>query len=136
MRQSKKTTATGDTGAERSTATELLSAVQECLDDHLAENTVTIELEGKSTIADYMIVATGRSNRQVTALAENLIRTLKRHGVVGVTPEGMRQGDWVLIDAGDVIVHLFRPEVRVFYNLEKMWGDELDESGQTSESLA
>jgi ribosome-associated protein len=83
---------------------------------------VVIDLAGKSTIADYMVVATGRSNRQVTALAENLLQAIKGQGLIGITPEGVRQGDWVLIDAGDVIIHLFRPEVRDFYNLEKMWG--------------
>ncbi len=102
------------------------------LDEHLAEDVVVIELAGKSSIADYMVIATGRSNRQVVALAEHLIRLLKGRGLIGVTPEGARQGDWVLIDARDVIIHLFRPEVREFYNLEKMWGIELLEPDRSS----
>ena len=86
-----------------------------------AEDSVTIDLKGKSSIGDYMVVTTGRSHVHVAAIADNLVKDLKRAGVRGVRVEGMRQGDWVLIDAGDVIVHVFRPEVRDFYNLEKMW---------------
>ena len=91
----------------------------------LNEDVIVVALEGKSTIADYMVIATGRSHRQVGALAENLIRKIKtaKFGTPGV--EGRPRGDWVLLDAGDVIVHLFRPEVRAFYNLEKMWAVEL-----------
>lgn len=74
-----------------------------------------------------MIIASGRSNRQIAAMADHLVRRLKDMGIKGVMPEGLRQRDWVLVDAGDVIVHLFRPEVRRFYNLEKMWGAELGE---------
>ena len=99
----------------------LRDLVLKVLDDHQAEDVVVIDLFGKSTIADYMIIATGRSSRQVISLAENLIMTLKAEGLVGIKPEGIAQGDWVLIDAGDVIIHLFRPEVREFYSLEKMW---------------
>ena len=95
----------------------LLASVLEILDDHKAEDVVVIDLHGKSTIGDYMVVASGRSARQVSALAESLIRALKDMGVGGIKPEGIRQGDWVLIDAGDVIVHLFRPDVREFYSL-------------------
>jgi ribosome-associated protein len=93
---------------------------------------VTIDLKGKSTIADCMVVATGTSSRQVAALAERLLQRLKGAGLVGLKPEGLRQGDWVLIDAGDVIVHLFRPEIRSFYNIEKMWGVALDPDGRSS----
>lgn len=99
----------------------LKSIIERVLDDHKAEDVVVISLKGKSSIADYMMIASGRSTRQVIALAENLVQTLKANGLVGIRPEGIRQGDWVLIDAGDIIVHLFRPEVREFYNLEKMW---------------
>ena len=113
------------------TANRILDSVLACLDDHKAEDIVTIDLAGKSTIADYMVIATGRSSRQVGALAEHLVQLLKGYGIVGVTPEGLRQGDWVLIDAGDVIVHLFRPEVRAFYNLEKMWGADIAEPEAT-----
>jgi len=94
------------------------------LDDLKAEDIVVIDLAGKTTIADFMIVASGRSTRQVGAMAEHLREKLKTAGAHAVQIEGMPQADWVLIDAGDVIVHLFRPEVRSFYNLEKMWGIE------------
>jgi ribosome-associated protein len=96
----------------------------EVLEDGKAEEIVTIDLAGKSTIADYMVVATGRSARQVAALTDHLEQALPRPLPV----EGKAQGDWVLIDAGDVIVHIFRPEIRAYYNLEKMWGGDLPEA--------
>jgi nicotinate-nucleotide adenylyltransferase len=102
---------------------ELLNRVVASLEDGKAENIVAIELAGKTTIADYMVVASGRSARQVVALTEHLEQALP--GRVAV--EGKAQGDWVLIDAGDVIVHIFRPETRAYYNLEKMWGAEFAE---------
>jgi ribosome silencing factor RsfS/YbeB/iojap len=80
-----------------------------------------IDLTGKSSIGDYMVVTSGRSQRHVGAVADHLVKDIEKAGVARVRVEGMRQGDWVLIDAGDVIVHVFRPEVRDFYNLEKMW---------------
>jgi len=86
-----------------------------------AEDSVVIELTGKSSIGDYMVVTSGRSQRHVSAVADHLIKDIESAGSPRVRVEGMRQGDWVLIDAGDVIVHVFRPEVRAFYNLEKMW---------------
>ena len=86
-----------------------------------AEDTVTIDLTGKSTIADVMVVTSGRSNRQVGAIADHLVEDLRKAGLRDVRVEGMPHCDWVLIDAGDVIVHVFRPEVRAFYQLEKMW---------------
>ena len=86
-----------------------------------AEDAVTIDLADKSSIADFMVVASGRSNRHVASVAENVIKDLEQAHVSRVRVEGLRQGDWVLIDAGDVIVHLFRPEIRAHYNLEKMW---------------
>jgi ribosome-associated protein len=91
------------------------------LDDMKAEDTVTIDLSGKSTIGDYMVVTSGRSNRHVGAVADHVLEDLEKAGLPGVRVEGMPHCDWVLIDAGDVIVHVFRPEVRAFYNLEKMW---------------
>ncbi len=91
------------------------------LDDDQAVDISTISLAGKTSIADYMVVASGRSQRQVGAMADHLAQRFKAAGYRGVTVEGMPQCDWVLVDAGDVIVHLFRPEVRSFYNLEKMW---------------
>lgn len=91
------------------------------LNDHLAEDIIVIDLKGKSDIADYMVIATGRSGRQVSTMADRLIEVTKLHGIKGISPEGKNQGDWILIDVGDIIIHLFRPEVRQFYNLEKMW---------------
>ena len=105
----------------------ILSLVRDVLEDHKAEDTVVIDLQGKSTIGDYMVFASGNSSRQVAALAEHLVLSLKKQGLPPTKPEGLRQGDWVLIDAGNVIVHLFRPEVREFYNLEKMWEADLTE---------
>ncbi len=92
------------------------------LDGDKAENIVAIDLTGKTPMADFMVVASGRSNRHVSAIAEHLTEELKKHGIKG-RAEGLPQGDWVLVDAMDIIVHVFRPEVRAFYNLEKMWGD-------------
>ena len=91
------------------------------LDDMKAEDTTTIDLIGKTSIADIMVVTSGRSNRHVGAIADRVVQGLKHAGVSGIRVEGMPHCDWVLIDAGDVIVHVFRPEVRTFYNLEKMW---------------
>lgn len=86
-----------------------------------AEDIVTIDLTGKTSIADAMVVASGRSQRHVGSVADRVVKGLGEAGLRGVRVEGMRQADWVLIDAGDVIVHVFRPEVREFYSLEKMW---------------
>jgi ribosome-associated protein len=105
----------------RPDAEETLRIVLERLDDLKAEDTLTIDLRKKSSIADYMVVSTGTSNRHVGSLADRVIKALDEAGLPGVRVEGMPQCDWVLIDAGDVIVHVFRPEVRAFYNLEKMW---------------
>ena len=99
----------------------LLSAVLASLDDDKAEGIVTIPLAGKSEMADHMVIASGRSSRQVSAIAEHLADRLKQDRGLIVRTEGKDIGDWVLIDAGDVIVHVFRPEVREFYQLEKMW---------------
>lgn len=100
----------------------LLELIEKCLGDDKAGDPVVIDLAGKTDIADYMVIASGRSSRQVGAMAEHLGERLKAAGCGKVPMEGLAQCDWVLIDAGDVIVHLFRPEVRNFYNLEKMWG--------------
>jgi ribosome-associated protein len=105
----------------------LLGLIEKSLDDDKAENVVAIDLTGKSSIADYMVIASGRSARQLGAMAEHLQVKLKATGIGSVGVEGQAAGDWVLIDGGDVIVHLFRPEVRKLYNLEKMWGMELPE---------
>ena len=99
----------------------LLDAVLDSLEDDKAEEIVSIPLAGKSEIADHMVICSGRSSRQVQSIAERLTDRLKHeHGVL-CKVEGQEAGDWVLIDAGDVIVHIFRPEVREFYQLEKMW---------------
>jgi ribosome-associated protein len=108
----------------------LLGLAEKVLDDGKAEDVVVIDLHGKSSIADYMVIASGRSQRQVTALADHLLEALKNNGYGRAPAEGLAHGDWVLIDAGDVIVHIFRPEVRSFYNLEKMWGASLAEPAQ------
>jgi ribosome-associated protein len=92
------------------------------LDEDQAQELVTIPLEGKSSIADHMVIASGRSTRQVAAMATKLAERLKKAGHGSPRIEGLPAADWVLIDAGDVVVHLFRPEVRSFYNLERMWG--------------
>jgi ribosome-associated protein len=95
------------------------------LDDDKAENILTIPLQGKSAMADYMVVASGASSRQVAAMAEHLEFKLKQEKVDILGLEGLRQADWVLLDANDVIVHIFRPEVRDFYGLERMWVDDM-----------
>ncbi len=100
----------------------LLSIVQASLDDDKAVEVVVIDLAGKTNIADHMVIASGTSQRHVGAMTEHLRERLKRAGVSGVSVEGQVHCDWVLVDAGDVVVHLFRPEVRSFYALEKMWG--------------
>lgn len=99
----------------------LLALVQGQLDDDQAQDMVTIPLAGKSSIADFMVIASGRSTRQVASMAQKLAETVKHGGFGGCRLEGLPQADWVLIDAGDVVIHLFRPEVRSFYNLERMW---------------
>ena len=104
----------------------LLDRIRTSLDDSKAEDIVTVDLVGKTGIADYMVIASGRSARQVAAMTEHLVAALSGHGRVAV--EGKAHGDWVLIDAGDVIVNLFRPEIRTYYNLEKMWGSALSDA--------
>ena len=99
----------------------LLALVLTQLDEDQAQDLVTIPLAGKSSIADYMVIASGRSTRQVASMAQKLAEEVKRGGFGPVRLEGLPAADWVLIDAGDVVVHLFRPEVRSFYNLERMW---------------
>jgi ribosome-associated protein len=102
-------------------ADKTLNMILSRLDDMKAEETVTIDLRGKSAFSDYMIVTTGRANRHVGAIAENVAKGLKETGIKSIHIEGLPNCDWVLIDSGDVIVHVFRPEVREFYNLERLW---------------
>ena len=100
----------------------LHALVLHSLDEDQAQDVVSIPLEGKSSIADHMVIASGRSTRQVAAMATKLAERLKKEGHGNPRIEGLPAADWVLLDAGDVVVHLFRPEVRSFYNLERMWG--------------
>jgi ribosome-associated protein len=109
-------------GLIESAAGSVLQSVLASLEDSKAEDVIPIDLQGKTSIADMMIVASGRSSTHVGAIADRMIKTLKEVGVTVRRVEGLPHCDWVLIDAGDVIVHVFRPEVRQFYNLEKMWG--------------
>jgi ribosome-associated protein len=116
----------GDKSSASSTrqgeAVDPLILARTCLEDMKAEEVVEIDLLGKTSLADAMVIASGRANRHVGAIADHIVETFKAHGLGPVRVEGMPACDWVLIDAGDLIVHVFRPEVRVFYNLEKMWG--------------
>ena len=109
--------------AEAPRPTGALDLVLAQLDDSKAEQIVTINLDDKTAIADTMVVASGRSNRHVGAIADQLVERLKAAGRRDLKVEGMPQCDWVLVDAGDVVVHIFRPEVRSFYNLEKLWSE-------------
>ena len=113
----------GDAGG-----TALRDRILAALQDDKAEDVVTIDLRGKSEIADHMVICSGRSSRQVTAISEKLVDRLKHELRLPCKVEGKDAGDWVLIDAGDVIVHVFRPEVRDFYQLEKMWMPALAEA--------
>lgn len=114
-----------ETGSEQ-----LLSLITSSLDQDGAEEILEIALAGKSAMADYMVVASGRSTRHVAALSDNLIDRLKHQAGVASRVEGKEVADWVLIDTGDVIVHIFRPEVREFYQLEKMWLTALDKTAR------
>tara|TARA_B100000989_G_C19475574_1_gene442729 strand:+ start:763 stop:1149 length:387 start_codon:yes stop_codon:yes gene_type:complete len=99
----------------------LLKVVISSLEQFKAHDIIKIDLAGKTSMADFMLIASGTSSRQIRAIAENTVTAIKKSSNVNVSIEGLKQGDWVLIDGGDIIVHLFRPEVREFYNLEKMW---------------
>ena len=99
----------------------LLNVVISSLEEFKAQDIVKIDLVGKTSMADFMLIASGTSSRQIRAIAENTLTEIKKGSNVNVNIEGLNQGDWVLIDSGDIIIHLFRPEVREFYNLEKMW---------------
>jgi ribosome-associated protein len=99
----------------------MIDVVLACLDDAKAEQTVSVDIAGKSSLADYMVVTSGRSNRHVSAVADQLLQAFRDAGFAKPRVEGLPHADWVLVDGGDVIVHIFRPEVREFYNIEKMW---------------
>ncbi len=113
--------ATADVTRDGVAADALLACILASLDDDKAEEIVTIDLRGRSAFADYMVIASGRSTRQVAAISEKLTERLKRDLGILCKVEGRETADWVLIDAGDVVVHVFRPEVRAFYQIEKMW---------------
>lgn len=105
-----------------------LKLVLASLEESKAEDVVSIDITGKSALGDHMVIASGRSNRHVTAICDHLLRDLKAAGEGSAKVEGLSNGDWVLIDTGDIIIHVFRPEVREFYNIEKMWmAPEVDE---------
>jgi len=108
----------------------LIDIILGSLEDSKAEETVTLEIAGKSSLADHMVIASGRSHRHVGAIADHLLRDIKEAGLGSARVEGQSSCDWVLIDTGDVIVHIFRPEVRGFYNLEKMWSAEPADNSQ------
>jgi ribosome-associated protein len=100
---------------------QMIDVVLKSLDDAKAEQTVAIDITGKSSLSDHMVVTSGRSNRHVSAVADQVVKALRENGFSKPRVEGLPHADWVLVDGGDVIVHIFRPEVREFYNLEKMW---------------
>ncbi|KEC55675.1 ribosome silencing factor [Bartonella koehlerae] len=98
-----------------------LKVILKSLEDTKAEDVVSIDIQGKSFLADYIVIASAQSQRHVSAVADHLLRTWKDTGYGRISVEGLSEGSWVLIDTGDIIIHLFRPEIRLFYNLEKMW---------------
>lgn len=106
-----------------------MKLIEDSLDADKAEQIVKIDLAGKSSIADYMVIASGSNARQLAAMADHLVDKLKSRGQKNVPIEGKSQGDWVLVDAGDVIVHLFQPDARKHYALEKMWDADFDDDG-------
>ena len=114
--------------AEASALDRLQAVIVGSLDDDKAENVVTMDLAGKAMFCDRMVIASGLADRQITAMAQHLSEKLKDAGLQRVQVEGAGGSDWVLIDAGDIVVHLFKPEARTMYGLEKMWGEDLDEA--------
>ncbi len=113
----------------------LLGVIINSLEDDKAEEILSIDLKGKTSIADSMIIASGRSTRQVAAIAHHLVTKIKQSGFGNPKIEGLDKSDWVLIDAGDAIIHIFRPEVRSFYNLEKMWTMEISPDNFTPDRV-
>lgn len=105
------------------------------LDDSKAEAIIPIDMRGKSALGDYMIIASGRSHRHVSAVADHLLRALREAGYRDIKIEGLEGGDWVLVDTGDIIVHIFHPEIREFYNLEKIWVDADKQDLRTKETV-
>lgn len=137
----KETALTSDTSArdaklasEDTAAKALSEHILSILDENSAQDTIEIDIRGKSSVADFMIVTSGRSNRHVGALADYVQKSLKEMGHKSLGIEGQEANDWILIDVGDVILHIFRPEVRVFYNLEKIWSVPLPEALRVDET--
>ncbi len=116
--------------------TPLVKLVESILDDNKAEDIVVVDLQGKTDIADYMVIASGTSKRQIGAMAEHLQERIKESGVKNVSVEGAVQCDWIVVDAGAVLVHLFRPEIRKFYDLEKLWATPAVTAGSRSRRVA
>lgn len=140
MHASSETHSVTESVSTRMRAADISDLLVDCLDRNKAEDIVSINLSGKTSVADFMIIANGNSHRQVSALADYVIKELKTVSVRDLAIEGKDQADWVLIDAGDIIIHLFRPEVRGFYNLDKMWtadvSDEIaPEMGPSAEQI-
>lgn len=117
----KKKTKTIEPAPAATAEPQMIDIVLKSLDDAKAEQTVAIDITGKSSLSDHMVVTSGRSNRHVSAVADQVVKALREHGFGKPRVEGLPHADWVLVDGGDVIVHIFRPEVREFYNIEKMW---------------
>jgi ribosome-associated protein len=133
MASPKKKTETAEAvnhGAEMAPEPHMIDLVLKSLDDAKAEQTVAIDITGKSSLTDHMVVTSGRSNRHVSAVADQLVKALREGGFGKPRVEGLPHADWVLVDAGDVIVHIFRPEVREFYNIEKMWAVDFAADGR------
>lgn len=114
-------------------ADSLIGVIITALEDAKAEDITSLDLAGKSSIADYMVVATGRVDRHVGAIADRVVKALKDHGVSGIRVEGEQTCEWVLVDAGDVIVHVFKPDARSFYNIEKLWSADRPRDGRGGE---
>lgn len=114
-------TASNDASAKAAPQPPLLDLILNCLEDAKAEDTLAIDIAGKSSLSDHLVVTSGRSNRHVAAIADQLVKAMRENGYGKPRIEGLPAADWVLVDASDVIVHVFRPEVREFYNIEKMW---------------
>ncbi|MBN9310374.1 MAG: ribosome silencing factor [Devosia sp.] len=133
MASPKKKTETAraaDIAPEAAAEPHMIDLVLKSLDDAKAEQTVAIDIAGKSSLTDHMVVTSGRSNRHVSAVADQLVTALRDAGYGKPRIEGLPHADWVLVDAGDVIVHIFRPEVREFYNIEKMWAVDFAADGR------
>src|SRR5690554_853463 len=123
-----KAASQGDDKTNAAVRLPLLDVILNALEDAKAEDTIAIDITGKSSLSDHMVVTSGRSNRHVSAVAEQLVHAMRENNYDKPRIEGQQTADWVLVDASDVIVHIFRPEVREFYNIEKMWAADFGEA--------